>query len=102
MYKKTLSFRIIGLLASLILTVATYLIVIHPASFHLETRPAVITILILALFQFIVQCIFFLDLGREKGPPWILSFFVSNLFIIFIIIGFSIWIMDSLNSNMMP
>ncbi|MBF0206417.1 MAG: cytochrome C oxidase subunit IV family protein [Oligoflexia bacterium] len=102
MYQKTLSLRIFGFIASFILTVAAFLIIIHPGLFHLENRAAIVIILSLALLQFIIQSIFFLDLGRETGPQWILAFFISTLFIILIIVFFSIWIMDHLNYNMMP
>jgi len=94
--------RIIGFVASLILTMAAYFIIISPESVKLTIETAIYAILLLALFQATVQVLFFLDLWREKGPPWNLSAFVSTLSIIFVIIFFSIWIMDHLNYNMMP
>jgi cytochrome o ubiquinol oxidase subunit IV len=102
MQQEILSFRIIGFIASLIFTMATYFVVMDPEFFHLDIRTAIIMIFIFAVLQFMVQFIFFLDLWREKGPPWNLGVFVSTLSIIIIIIFFSIWIMDHLNYNMMP
>lgn len=101
MNQKTVSLRIIGFVASLILTLAAYFIIIRPDFFHLEIRTAVILIFSLAVLQSIVQLIFFLDLWREKGPRWNLGVFVSTISIIFIIIVFSIWIMNHLDYNMM-
>ncbi|WP_068469233.1 cytochrome o ubiquinol oxidase subunit IV [Candidatus Protochlamydia phocaeensis] len=97
-----LTWRITGFVLSLILTFATYFIVLYPDSFYLKARQAAIVIFILALFQLTVQLIFFLNLWREKGPLWNLGFFLSTVFLIFTIIFFSIWIMDNLNYNMMP
>jgi len=97
-----LKLRITGFVASLILTVASYFIVMHPDFFHLGIRMAVLVIFILAVLQAAVQFIFFLDLWREEGPRWNLGVFISTILIILIIIVFSIWIMDHLNYNMMP
>jgi cytochrome o ubiquinol oxidase operon protein cyoD len=101
MYQKTLILRITGFVASLILTLLAYFIIVRPDFFHLEIETAITVILILALVQSMVQLIFFL-LWREKGPPWNLGFFISTIGIIATIIVFSIWIMNHLNYNMMP
>jgi cytochrome o ubiquinol oxidase subunit IV len=101
MHQEMLTVRIIGFVASLILTLVAYFIIIRPESFHLEIRMAIIVILILAVLQFIVQFLCFLNLWREKKPNWNLSVFVSTLSVLITIIAFSIWIMDHLNYNMM-
>lgn len=102
MPQKAIGMRISGFVTSLILTLLTYFIIVYPAHFHLSTQAAVVTIFNLALLQFIAQFIFFLDLWREDGPPWNVGIFLSTVSIIFIIIFFSIWIMNHLNENMMP
>ena len=99
---KTLSSRIIGFVASLALTLAAFLIVIHPEFTHLGIKTNITVILILATLQGIIQSIFFLNVLSEKGPRWNLFVFVSTISIIIVIIFFSIWVMSHLNYNMMP
>lgn len=101
MHSTTLSSRVIGFVASLILTGAAFLIIINPGFFRLDIKMAVNVILVLALLQFIVQSIFFLNLLSEKGPRWNLLVFASTLSVLVIIIAGSIWIMNHLNYNMM-
>ncbi len=98
---KSLSARIVGYLSSLILTFTAFWIIINPAFFHLTTKSAITTILVLALFQAAVQSIFFLYILSEKGTRWNLVVYASTISIILIIVVFSIWIMNHLNYNMM-
>lgn len=98
---KTLASRIIGFVASLILTLIAFFIVVRPDFFHMGIRMSILALLILAVLQFIVQSICFLNIWGEKGPRWNLVIFVSTLSIVLIIIVFSIWIMNHLNYNMM-
>jgi cytochrome o ubiquinol oxidase operon protein cyoD len=97
---KTLLSRVIGFVASLILTLTAFLIVIHPEFFHLGTRIAIIIILNFAVLQAIVQSICFLNVLSEKGPRWNLVVFVSTISIVITIIVFTIWVMNHLNYNM--
>jgi cytochrome o ubiquinol oxidase subunit IV len=99
---KSLSSRLIGFVSSLILTCLAFLIVLYPGLFHFDIRMAILVILCLAFLQSIFQSIFFLNILSEKGPRWNLVVFASTISIIFIVIFFSIWIMDHLNYNMMP
>lgn len=101
MNQKALKLRIIGFAASLILTLAAYLIIVYPELFHLKTQAALITIYTLAVFQSLLQLFCFIDIWGEKGPPWNLGVFISTISVVLIVILFSIWIMDTLNSNMM-
>lgn len=102
MHEKAVSQRIIGFVLSLILTLVAYCIIVSPESFHLVKGTAVKAILALAFMQALVQVLFFLDLWHEKGPLWNLNVFISTISIIFIIIFFSIWIMENLDYRMMP
>lgn len=92
----TLSVRIFGFVLSLALTMAAYWIIKDPAYFHLTTHMAGLTILVLAISQALVQYLFFLQL-REEGAYWNATVFASTVSIIFIIIFFSIWIMNNLD-----
>lgn len=101
MHQKKLGLRVIGFLTSLIVTISVYLIVIHPEFFDLSSEMAVRVIFILAILQATFQSIFFLDIWEEEDLLWNVGFYVSTLSVIGIIIVFSLWIMESLNYNMM-
>lgn len=94
-----LSLRITGFITSLVLTIAAYLIILYPEFFN-SLKTAIIVIFFLALTQSLVQLVFFIDVWKEKGIPWNLGIFVSTVTIIFIVIFFSIWIINHLNYNM--
>jgi cytochrome o ubiquinol oxidase subunit IV len=95
-----LSLRITGFIASLALTLAAYFIIINPVFFNFDVKTAIIVIFMLALIQSFVQLIFFINVWKEEGPLWNLGVFISTVSIIFIVIFFSVWIMDHLNYNM--
>lgn len=95
-----LSLRISGYISSLILTVLAYFIILHSEFFYFTNRESIIIIFVLAIVQSLVQLIFFIDVWKEKKTFWNLSIFVSTVTIIFIVIYFSIWIMNHLNYNM--
>jgi cytochrome o ubiquinol oxidase subunit IV len=95
-----LSLRVIGFIASLVLTLMAYFIILHPHFFNFDIMSAIIVIFILALIQSLVQLIFFINVWKEEGPPWNLGVFISTVSIIFIVIFFSIWIINHLNYNM--
>lgn len=100
MHSKSLTSRVIGYIASLILTLGAFLIFFRPDFFHLEMKMNIVVIFILAILQCSVQSIFFLHILSEKGPRWNLIVFASTVSIIFIIVFFSVWIMNHLNYNM--
>lgn len=102
MLGKALTSRVVGYLGSLVLTMATFFIVVYFPHLHLETTTGLLTILALALTQALLQCICFLHLWNEKGIPWNLVMFSSTIFMVVVIIAFSVWIMNHLNYNMMP
>lgn len=99
MYQE-LSLRVTGFITSLILTLAAYFIIINPDYFNIDIKTVLAVIFTLALFQAIVQLFFFINIWKEKGPLWNLGIFISTVSIIFIVIFFSIWIMNHLNYNM--
>jgi cytochrome o ubiquinol oxidase operon protein cyoD len=98
---RELSFRVTGFITSLVLTVIAYFIIINPEFFNFNIKTAIIIIFILALIQSLVQLIFFINVWKEEGPLWNLGIFISTVSIIFIVVFFSIWIMNHLNYNMM-
>lgn len=55
----------------------------------------------LAIVQLVVQLIFFLHLGRERGGSWrLVTFWFAVLVVAIVVVG-SLWIMFNLNYNMM-
>lgn len=103
---KTLQAYAIGLVLALLLTFASFGL----AWMHLEQgnhshlfSPAglMVVLMILALVQLFVQVVCFLRLNGSKEGRWELMPFLFVLFVAFIIAGGSIWIMWSLNYNMM-
>ncbi len=95
-----LSLRVTGFTVSLLLTFVTYFIILNPEFFNVDIKTVVIVIFILALLQALVQLIFFINVWKEKGPLWNLGIFISTVSIIFIVIYFSIWIINHLNYHM--
>ncbi len=92
--------RISGFIGSVILTLIAYFIILYPDSFTGSTLPAPNLIFFLALVQSVIQLVCFIDVWQTKDFYWNLSVFISTASIIFIIIFFSIWIINHLNYNM--
>jgi cytochrome o ubiquinol oxidase operon protein cyoD len=92
--RKAMSSYIIGFVASLILTIAAYLLVTQQ---FLQNGALVFILLVFAFVQLIVQLLFFLHLGRESKPRWQLYFLISTVGVIVLVVAGSIWIMHHLN-----
>jgi cytochrome o ubiquinol oxidase operon protein cyoD len=98
----TLRSRVIGFVASLLLTLTAFLLIVRPAFVPLKMSMIIAILLFLAVCQAIVQSIFFLHILSEKKPRWNIIVFASTISIILVIVLFSIWVMHHLNYNMMP
>lgn len=95
----TLMSYVSGYVLSLYLTVTAYLIVAH----HLfSNHRLVVSVVGLALIQFVVQLLFFLHLGQETKPRWKLLVLLFMLAIVSILVFGSLWIMNNLNYRMTP
>ncbi len=95
---------LIGFISSIILTITAFALVeIHVASRHRTlSHPLLIgVILTLAMGQLVIQLCYFLHLG-DKSKRWNLTFFISTLGIILLVVVGSLWIMYALNFNMTP
>lgn len=99
MYRE-ISLRVVGFIISLILTLSAYYLILNPNFMGLTVQNVILIILTLALLQALVQLIFFIDVWHEKGSRWNLTIFISTVSIIFVVVFFSIWIMNHLNYNM--
>lgn len=89
----------IGFVISLTVLVACYRIVTHH---HLSAELLPPTIAGLAVSQAIVQLIFFLHVGLDSKPRWKSITFIFTVFVIFLIVALTIWIMHHLDYNLMP
>lgn len=92
----------IGFLSSVVLTIIAYAIVVNDAFKNIWTPATIALVLsLLAIFQLVVQLLFFLHLGEEAKPRWKLMSFIFAFIILGIIVIGSLWIMFDLNSRMM-
>jgi cytochrome o ubiquinol oxidase operon protein cyoD len=88
----------IGLAASLLLTGASFFLVITKV---ITGQPLIHTIVSLALLQAIFQLRFFLHVGQEPKPRWETVIFIFMVVILLIIAIGSLWIMYNLNDRVM-
>jgi len=89
---------VVGFLLSIVLTVIAYLLVVNHT---LDGFGLVMTIMVLATAQLLVQLIFFLHLGLDAERRWNLAAFLFMGMILLIVVAGSLWIMNNMNSNMM-
>ena len=87
----------IGFGLAIIFTLAAYLTVV---SGWFSQVGAITIIALLAALQLVVQLVFFLHLGRD-GVKWKAAAFYVMFIILVLIVGGSLWIMYSLDYNMM-
>lgn len=89
---------IIGFVSSLLLTTASFFLVITKV---LTGKNLIYAVVGLALAQAVFQLIYFLHLGEEAKPRWQLGIFFFMLLILLIVVGGSLWIMNDLNDRVM-
>lgn len=94
----TLKSYVIGFTASVLLTAASFLLVITRL---FSGQVLVHTIIGLALVQAIIQLLFFLHLGQEAKPRWETVVFYFMVMVLFIIAIGSLLIMYDLNDRVM-
>src|SRR5713226_939630 len=93
----TLKSYVIGFISSIVLTLAAYTLVqVHVNSLHETISHEVLlpAIMVLAVFQLLIQLIYFLHLNKESGPRWNLFVFLSTAAIVLVVVVGSIWIMN--------
>lgn len=102
--RNTRTMYIAGYVASVILTLAAYVLVsTHVAHHHLYPTDTFMrySLMILAVVQLFAQMVLFLGLGRDKKPRWnTYTFIFAGTIVLIIVIG-SLWIMSNLNYRMM-
>jgi cytochrome o ubiquinol oxidase operon protein cyoD len=88
----------IGFSASLVMTVAAFLLVLSGV---LAGKLLVFALIGLALIQAIFQLLYFLHLGKEPHPRWETLIFCFMVMVLLIIALGSLWIMSDLNDRVM-
>lgn len=91
--------QFIGFVSSILLIFASYLMVVH---FHLPGMQLAITVFAFAVAQALLQLFFFLHLGLESKPHWVMITFLFTILVMVIVVGGTLWIMSNLNYNLMP
>jgi cytochrome o ubiquinol oxidase subunit IV len=95
----TLRSYVIGVVMSLILTLASFGVVMA----HLVPPGwGLAAIVVLCVVQLIVQLVFFLHIGAARDQRTNTGIFVCTGFLIAVIVGLSLWVMHNANENMMP
>lgn len=90
---------VVGFMLSLIFTFIPYYLVVNQiiTSFSL-----LMTIMMFAVLQLIVQLVFFLHLGRGPKPNWNLYSLIGTFVAILAVVGGSIFIISNITYNMLP
>jgi cytochrome o ubiquinol oxidase operon protein cyoD len=81
---------VIGFILSIVLTIIPLVLVMNQM---LEKTALVLTILVMAILQFVVQLFFFMHIREGEKPRYNVQTLVLGLVIVFTIIAGSIWIM---------
>jgi cytochrome o ubiquinol oxidase operon protein cyoD len=93
----SLTSYVTGFILSVLLTLGAYFAVVTEI---LPIGPTTLSIVGLGLAQLFVQVIFFLHLGKEEKPYFNLITFCFTLFLVFVVVGGSLWIMHNLEHGM--
>ena len=89
----------IGTVASLVLTLASFGVVMgHVVSPGIGLA----AIVVLCVAQLVVQLVYFLHIGSAREQRANTGIFVCTAFLIAVIVGLSLWVMHNANVNMMP
>ncbi|WNC16073.1 cytochrome o ubiquinol oxidase subunit IV [Brevibacillus brevis] len=81
---------VIGFILSIVLTIIPLVLVMNSM---LSKTATVITIMVMAILQFVVQLFFFMHIREGEKPRYNVQTLVLGLVIVFTIIAGSIWIM---------
>lgn len=90
---------ILGFIFSAIVLLAAYRFETH---YHMSSGWFTFTVITLAIAQAVLQLMFFMHLGLEEKPRWNAMMLGFMAFLIFVLVGGTLWIMANLNYNVMP
>lgn len=89
---------VVGFILSLFLTILSFTLVTEEL---LIGSTLVYTLTALAIFQAVIQIIFFLHLGHEDYPQWETLVFSFMILVLLVIALGTLWIMYDLNERVM-
>ncbi|NIE83424.1 MULTISPECIES: cytochrome o ubiquinol oxidase subunit IV [unclassified Burkholderia] len=95
----TVSSYLVGFVLSVILTAASFGVVL--GGWFASTTTMVLALAVLAAVQIVVHLIFFLHMNTSSGQRWNLTAFVYTVLTVGIVIVGSLWIMHNVSMNMM-
>ncbi|WCK54456.1 cytochrome o ubiquinol oxidase subunit IV [Aneurinibacillus sp. Ricciae_BoGa-3] len=81
---------VIGFILSIILTIIPIMLVLNHA---MSAVPLVVTIIIAAVLQFLVQLILFMHIRESEKPGWNVMALILGMIFVITIVGGSAWIM---------
>lgn len=83
--------HVIGYILSIVLTAVAFWFVL---SVHMSKSATIVSILILAVFQVLVQLLMFMHFTEsDGGRAWQVTAVIFGFFIAFCVVGGSIWVM---------
>ncbi|MBP2000726.1 cytochrome o ubiquinol oxidase operon protein cyoD [Paenibacillus shirakamiensis] len=86
---------LLGFIFSIVLTIIPLVIVMNDM---LNKTQTVVTLMLMAVMQLLVQLFFFMHIREGEKPRWNVMTLIVGLLIVFTVVGGSIWIM-SFNST---
>ncbi|AGC03522.1 cytochrome o ubiquinol oxidase protein CyoD [Candidatus Blochmanniella chromaiodes str. 640] len=89
---------LIGFVLSLVLTIVPFFMVTYDT---INKKILINIIVFCSIMQIIVHLIFFLHLGNVSNQAWNLISLIFTIFIVFILVLGSVWIMTHLHHNLM-
>ena len=94
---KSFSAYFVGFCLCILLTLLSFYI----AAYHkVPANDMMLTLMVLAVIQLVVQVIFFLRLNATEEGRWSLMPFLFTVLIVLVLVFGSLWIMINLNYNM--
>ncbi|WP_322042050.1 cytochrome o ubiquinol oxidase subunit IV [Paraburkholderia sp. J67] len=89
----------IGTVLSLVLTLASFGVVMFHA---VPPAQGLTAIVVLCVAQLVVQLVYFLHIGTARSQRANTGIFICTGFLIAVIVGLSLWVIHNANVNMMP
>lgn len=90
---------VIGFVLSVILTAIPFALVMTKA---LPSSVTAFVIVGFAIVQIVVHMVYFLHMSPRSESGWTMTSMIFTLIVIMIMLAGSLWVMNHLNTNMMP
>lgn len=98
-WPQTLRLYLIGFISCLFLTTLSFSL----AAFKFFSTPTLMALLVfLAILQAFTQLIYFMHMGKEAKPRWMMLLFYLMVLLLSIVVIGSLWIIYDLDARTMP